>query len=100
MFIMEQILEHLPAKRALDFIFTGREFGADEALQIGLVSHVVAPDNLDSTVGKFVATLCSRDRRVVLACKSYLRAVAKMPPEVRSAYALVEETQFAVRDTE
>jgi enoyl-CoA hydratase/carnithine racemase len=100
MFIMEQILEHLPAKRALDFILTGREFGADEALQIGLVSHVVAPDDLDSTVGKFVATLCSRDRRVVLACKSYLRAVAKMPPEVRSAYTLVEQTQFAVRDTE
>ena len=50
--------------------------------------------------GEIVATLCSRDRRVVLACKSYLRAVAKMPPEVRSAYALVEQTQFAVRDTE
>src|SRR5215831_8117581 len=93
MFILEQILEHLPAKCALDFILTGREFGADEALQIGLVSHVVAPADLDSTVGKFVATLCSRDRRVVLACKSYLRAVAKMPPEVRSAYTLVEQTQ-------
>src|SRR5262249_47252249 len=26
MFIMEQILEHLPAKRAIDFILTSREF--------------------------------------------------------------------------
>jgi enoyl-CoA hydratase/carnithine racemase len=100
MFIMEQILEHLPAKRALDFILTGREFGADEALQIGLVSRVVGPDDLDGTMGELVATLRSRDRRVVLACKRYLRAVAKMPPEVRSAYTLVEQTQFAVRDTE
>src|SRR5262245_27603199 len=77
MFIMEQILEHLPAKRALDFILTGREFGADETLQIGLVSRVVGPDDLDGSMGEFVATLRSRDRRVVLACKRYLRAVGK-----------------------
>ena len=48
---MEQILEHLPAKRALDLILTGREFGADEALQIGLVARVVGPDDLDGTMG-------------------------------------------------
>jgi enoyl-CoA hydratase/carnithine racemase len=100
MFIMEQILEYLPAKRALDFILTGREFGADEALQIGLVSRVVGPDDLDGTMGEFVATLRSRDRRVVLACKRYLRAVGKMPPEARSAYALVEQTQFAMGDSQ
>ena len=31
---------------------------------------------------------------------TYRLAVAKMPPEVRSAYALLEQTQFAMRDTE
>jgi len=98
MFIMEQILEHLPAKRALDFILTGREFGADDALQIGLISRVVGPDDLDGRRGEFVATLRSRGRRVVLACKRYLRAVGKMPPEARSAYALVEQTQFTMGD--
>jgi len=98
MFIMEQILEHLPAKRALDFILTGREFGADDALQIGLISRVVGPDDLDGRMGEFVATLRSRGRRVVLACKRYLRAVGKMPPEARSAYALVEQTQFTMGD--
>src|SRR5262249_41686055 len=96
MFIMEKILEHVPAKRAIDFILTGREFGADEALQIGLVSRVVRPDDFDGTIGEFVTTLRSRDRRVVLVCKRYLRAVCKMPPEARSAYALVEQTQFAM----
>jgi enoyl-CoA hydratase/carnithine racemase len=99
MLIMEQILEHLPAKRALDLILTGREFGADEALQIGLVSRVVGPDDLDGTMGELVATLRSRDRRV-LACKRYLRSIGKIPPEARSAYALVEQTQFAIDDTE
>jgi enoyl-CoA hydratase/carnithine racemase len=100
MLIMEQILEHLPAKRALDLILTGREFGADEALQIGLVSRVVGPDDLDGTMGELVATLRLRDRRVVLACKRYLRSIGKIPPEARSAYALVEQTQFAIDDTE
>jgi hypothetical protein len=32
----------------------------------------------------------------VLACKRYLRAVAKLPPGGRSALALVEQTQFAL----
>jgi enoyl-CoA hydratase/carnithine racemase len=73
---------------------------ADEALQIGLVSRVVGAADLDGTVGEFVATLRSRDRRVVFACKRYLRAVGKMPPEARSAYALVEQTQFAMGDTQ
>src|SRR5205085_2519816 len=90
------ILEHLPGKRALDFILTSREFGADEALQIGLISRIVAPDHFDATLAEFVATLRSRDRRVVLACKRYLRAVGKMPAEARSAYALVQQTQFAM----
>ena len=30
------------------------------------------------------------------SCKRYLRAVGKMPREGRSAYALVEQTQFAM----
>jgi len=96
MFIMEEILAHLPAKRALDAILSSREFGADEALQIGLLSRVVAASDLERTMGEFVATLRARDRRVVLACKRYLRAVGKMPREGRSAYALVEQTQFAM----
>jgi enoyl-CoA hydratase/carnithine racemase len=94
MFIMEEILEYLPAKRALDFILSSREFGADEALQIGLVSRTTPGSDLDRTVDDCIGTLCARDRRVVLACKRYLRAVGKMPPEGRSAYALVEQTQF------
>jgi hypothetical protein len=36
-----------------------------------------------------------RDRDVVFACKRYLRAVRAMPRDARSAFALVEQTQFA-----
>jgi enoyl-CoA hydratase/carnithine racemase len=96
MFIMEEIVDHLPSKRALDVILTSREFGADEALQIGLLSRVVPADELEAAAAKLVETLRGRDRSVILVCKRYLRTVAKMPSEARAAYALVEQTQFAL----
>ena len=96
MFIMEEILEHVPAKRALEIILSSREFGADEALQMGLVSRVVPAAGLDQAVDEFCGVLRRRDRSVVLACKRYLRAVGKMPVDARSAFALVEQTQFAM----
>jgi hypothetical protein len=49
----------------------------------------------DQAVGDFVTLVRGRDRSVVLACKRYLRAVRTMPRDARSAFALVEQTQFA-----
>jgi enoyl-CoA hydratase/carnithine racemase len=96
MFIMEEMVEHLPAKKALEIILSGREFGADEAFQIGLLSRVVPATELDLTIGEFVTALRGRDRAVILACKKYLRAVGKLPVDARPAFALVEQTQFAM----
>ncbi|CAN0459285.1 unnamed protein product, partial [Phaeothamnion confervicola] len=39
MFIMEEIVEHLPSKQAFDIILSGRQFGADEALEMGILSR-------------------------------------------------------------
>lgn len=97
MFIMEEIVDHLPPKRALDIILSGREFGAEEALVIGLLSRVVPPVELDTVVGGFVEDLRASDKVVVAACKNYLRKVRRMQPEARSAYALVKQTEFALR---
>lgn len=96
MFIMEGIVDHLTPKRALDIVLSSREFGAGEALEMGLLSRVVPQSELDASVEKFVDTLRGRDRSVVLACKRYLRAVRKLPAEARSAFALVEQAQFAM----
>jgi enoyl-CoA hydratase/carnithine racemase len=96
MFIMEKIVDHLPAKSALDIVLSGREFDANEALQMGLVSRVVPTDRLDATAAEFVEALRGRDRSVVLACKRYMAAVGKMPADARAAFALVEQTQFAI----
>ena len=96
MFLMEVILDHLPPKRALDLILTSREFGADEALAAGLVSRLVPADELDAAIVEFVATLGDRDPEVLKACKHYLSAIRRMPPDARPAHALVEQTRFAV----
>lgn len=96
MFIMEEIVEHLPSKQAFDIILSGRQFGADEALEMGILSRVVPAESFDATFKSFVADLSGKDRSVVLACKRYMRAVKKMPVDARAAFALVEQVQFAV----
>ena len=96
MFLMEVILDHVAPKRALDLILTSREFGADEALAAGLVSRLVPAGELDSAIDAFVATLGDRNPDVLKACKHYLSAIRRMPPDARPAHALVEQTRFAV----
>lgn len=93
-FIMEEILQHLPFKRALDLVVSGRSWGADEALDIGLVSRVVPSDALDKHLSELVGDLKQRDRRALLACKHYMRKVAALPAEARNAYALVETVRY------
>ncbi len=97
MFIMEEMVEHLAPKQIFDLILTSRLFDADQALQLGVLSRVVAAAELDSEVEKVAAILHQRDRRAVLACKRYLRAVGKIPRDARAAFALIEQTQFAMQ---
>lgn len=96
MFIMEAILDHLPPKRAFDIVLTSRSFNAAEALKIGMVSRIVPKEHFDNAVDDLVNNLQSRDRNVILACKRYLRSIAKLPSYARLAFALVEQTQFAL----
>ncbi|MGE3147998.1 MAG: enoyl-CoA hydratase/isomerase family protein [Pseudorhodoplanes sp.] len=94
-FIMEEILQHLPIKRALDLVVSGREWDAKEALEIGLVSRVVPSHELEAAMKQLVADLARRDRRAILTSKQYIRKVAALPADARSAYALTETIKFA-----
>lgn len=95
MFIMAEISEHLTPKAALDIVLSSREFGADEAKEIGLVSRVV-PDVQRETEA-LLKELRARDAEVLRASKRYFGGVRRLAPEARSAYALVEQTRFAER---
>lgn len=96
MFLMEVILDHVPPKRALDLILTSRGFDAAEALEVGLISRIVAAGGLDDEIEASVATLRDRDPAVLKDCKRYLAAIRQMPADARPANALVEQTRFAL----
>jgi enoyl-CoA hydratase/carnithine racemase len=44
-------------QNTLDIFFTARVFDAQDALRMGFVSRVVAPEELDSTVAQLAATI-------------------------------------------
>lgn len=96
MFIMAAIFDHMAPKRALDAVLTSREIQAAEALDVGILSRVVADADFNAAMNAIVDELLSRDRDVLLTCKRYARAVVATPPSARPAFALVEQTQFAL----
>ena len=95
MFILAEIGNHMAPKAALDIVLSSREFGAAEARDLGLVSRVVG--DLQGETEHLLKELRSRDPEVLKASKRYFSSVRKLPPEARSAYALVEQTRFAER---
>ena len=45
-----------------------------------------------------VFQLRGRNRDVIRACKRYIRAIGTLPADARSAFALVEQTRFAMNN--
>jgi enoyl-CoA hydratase/carnithine racemase len=95
MFIMAQILDHLPPKAAADLVLTSREIGAAEARDFGIVSRLVPAAALHDAAELLLAELRSRDSAVLRASKRYLAAVRELPRAARPAFALVEQARFA-----
>ena len=59
--------------RAAEILVSGRRVGAAEALDLGLVSAVVAPDALDAAVRAAAETVAARPLAVITSLKEMLR---------------------------
>ena len=60
-------------RRAARYLLLGEPFGADEAFDIGLVSHVVPVGDLDDALGRIVATLLAKPQEALRETQRLLR---------------------------
>lgn len=66
--------------RAREMIYTGRIFGAGEALQMGLVEKVVPGNELDAAVAEWVTAILECSPQAIRAQKELFRQWERLPP--------------------
>jgi len=91
------LLRQVGEKQARDLLLTGRLFGADEALRLGLINEVVAPEELMARAHKQAALLLENSLASLRATKQLLtdHARGELDTQIESA---VQENA-AIRQT-
>jgi enoyl-CoA hydratase/carnithine racemase len=105
------IYSHTGLKKFLDIIglantnelfFTGRNIDADRALEIGLVNHVVAPDELDEVVGTLAAEIAGNAPISLRGNKRIIRELRNaefdIPEELERELIELRESCFYTED--
>jgi enoyl-CoA hydratase/carnithine racemase len=70
-----RFLALLGPQRTLELFYTARIFGADEALSMGFVLEVVAPDALDARVAELAQTIAGNAPLTLAAAKRSMEAL-------------------------
>jgi enoyl-CoA hydratase/carnithine racemase len=60
-------------KRAAEYLYTAQTLSADEAFEMGLVNHVVARDELESTVEAMAAQIALAPLTTLMATKTLIK---------------------------
>ena len=84
-------------KRARDLLLTGRIFGAEEALRLGLVTEIVPPDHLMPRAHSLAAELLQNSPNSLRATKALLSSYTKEQLDRQLKTAIAENA--AVRQT-
>ena len=92
------LLRQIGEKQARNLLLTGRIIGADEALRIGLVNEVVAPDKLMQRARELAATLLQNSPASLLATKRLLTKYSSSELDEQVAAAVAENA--SIRATE
>jgi enoyl-CoA hydratase/carnithine racemase len=75
------------AKTVAHLVYSAEEIDAQHALASGLISRIVAPDELDATVDRFLATLAEFDPVDIATVKKYIATSPGLPPDIASDLA-------------
>jgi enoyl-CoA hydratase len=70
------LLTLAPAPRVKELLFTGRRFSAGEALAMGLVNKIVAPDALEAETRALAAEIAANAPLTIKAAKAAINAFA------------------------
>ena len=87
-FEMAGLIELVGKSTALEILFEGRVFGAEEAMDKGLLTKIVNPDELDEEVRKVVENICAGAPLVNRWHKKFANRIVE---GLRQGEALTEE---------
>lgn len=73
----KRLADVVGAARARDMLFTGRIFGGDEALAMGLIDRLAPPDQLDEAVNAYTIQLTEASPASVRAMKRHVQMVVE-----------------------
>jgi methylglutaconyl-CoA hydratase len=91
------LLRQVGEKQARDILLTGRLFGADEAVLMGLVKEIVAPENLMARAHELAALLMENSPASLRATKQLLTEHARAELDAQIEAAVRENA--AIRTT-
>jgi enoyl-CoA hydratase/carnithine racemase len=93
------LLHRVPWQVAAPWLLTARPIAAEEARSHGLVGQVVPDGEVAAQLHDALDSLRQLDRRALLECKRYARAIAEVPrPVVHTFAADALVRQFAERE--
>ncbi|HSF96774.1 MAG TPA: enoyl-CoA hydratase [Thermohalobaculum sp.] len=78
------------AGKAAELVLTGDTIGADEALRVGFVQRLVAPDSLEAEVRKVLASILAAGPGAIRAQKRIMRGWADLPEDAAVALSIDE----------
>ena len=91
------LIANIGEKRARDLLLTGRIFGAEEALSLGLVNEIVAPGHLMARAHELAAQLLENSPASLQATKRLLSSYTREQLDRQVAQAV--ESNAAIRQT-
>ena len=92
------LLRQVGEKQARDLLLTGRIMGAEEALRLGLVSEVVAPDRLQERARELAGSLLQNSPASLLATKRLLSSFSAGDLDRQISAAVDENARIRTTD--